>query len=141
MSVRPESVPRPLVRANQWVIVIAVVLTWITGKYWLLSVPLLAGAMGVIFDFNPIMRFAKLFLRKPMSGYIPEDKAGQQFNQVIAVTFLLLALLGYSFALPVMGVMFSALVALAAFVAICGFCIGCFIRYRYQLWLKSHFKS
>lgn len=127
-----ESVPRPLVRANQWVIVLAVALTWITGVYWILAVPLLAGAMGVIFEFNPVMKFAKLFLRKPLTAYVPEDKAGQQFNQVLAVTFLLLALIGFSFGWPIVAYGFSGLVALAAFVAICGFCIGCFIRFQWQ---------
>ncbi|MEF3305052.1 DUF4395 domain-containing protein [Paenibacillus sp. GYB003] len=138
MGDRPDFIPRPLVRVNQWAIVLAVVLTWATGAYWILAVPLLAGAFGVIFDFNPIMRLAKLFLRKPLTAYVPEDKAGQQFNQVLAVTFLLLALLGFAFEWPVMAYAFSAMVAGAAFVAICGFCVGCFVRYRWLLFRRKH---
>jgi hypothetical protein len=134
----PDSIPRPLVRANQWVIVISVILVWITGVYWILAIPLLAGAMGVFFDFNPIMRFAKLFLRKPMTAYIPEEKAGQKFNQLMAVGFLLLALIGYSFEWPVVAYLFSAMVGIAAFVAILGFCIGCFIRFQWLRYRQRH---
>ncbi|GAA3409632.1 DUF4395 domain-containing protein [Paenibacillus hodogayensis] len=129
----PDSIPRPLVRTNQWTIVAAVVLTWLTGFYWLLAIPLLAGAMGVTFDFNPIMRLARLFLRKPPSAYIPEERTDQKFNQLLATCFLLLALIGYAFDWPAVAYIFSAMVALAATVAICGFCVGCFIRYQ---WLR-----
>ncbi|PYI50543.1 DUF4395 domain-containing protein [Paenibacillus flagellatus] len=132
------SIPRPLVRANQWVIVLAVVWTWTTGVYWILAVPLLAGAMGFFFDFNPVMRLAKLFLRKPPSGYVPEDKASQRFNQLLAVGFLLLALLGYAFEWRTMAYVFSAMVALAALVAIMGFCVGCFIRYQWMQYRRKH---
>lgn len=139
MSDIPASIPRPLVRANQWVIVAAVLLTWITGVYWILAAPLLAGAMGVFFDFNPVMKLAKLFLRKPPSEYVPEEKAGQQFNQTLAVGFLLLALIGYSFQWTAMAYIFSTMVAVAAFVAICGFCVGCFIRYQWLQYRRKHF--
>jgi hypothetical protein len=133
----PASIPRPLVRVNQWVIVISVILVWITGVYWILAIPLLAGAMGVLFDFNPIMRFARLFLRKPMTAYVPEEKAAQKFNQLMACGFLLLALIGYAFQWPFVAYLFSAMVGIAAFVAILGFCVGCFIRYRWLLYRRK----
>jgi hypothetical protein len=127
------SIPRPLVRANQWFIVISVVATWVTGFYWLLLLPLLAGLMGLLFDFNPVMRIARLFLRKPLSEYIPEDRDQQQFNQIIAVICLALGMVGYVAHWLVVAYIFTAMVALAAFIAILGFCIGCFIRYQ---WLQ-----
>jgi hypothetical protein len=130
---KSPSIPRPLVRANQWFIVISVVATWVTGFYWLLLLPLLAGLMGLLFDFNPVMRIARLFLRKPLSEYIPEDRDQQQFNQIIAVICLALGLVGYVAHWLVVAYIFTAMVALAAFIAILGFCIGCFIRYQ---WLQ-----
>lgn len=128
---QPPFIPRPLVRTNQWIIVLAVLLTWLTGQYWILAIPLLAGLSGIFFGINPIIKIAKLFLRKPMNAYIPEDREQQKFNQTIAVVCLAIGIVGYGVHLQVLAYVFTAIVALAAFVAILGFCIGCFIRYQW----------
>jgi hypothetical protein len=127
-----RSIPRPLVRANQWFIVISVVATWMTGQEWLLALPLVAGLLGLFFGFNPVMRLAKLFLTKHPSEYVPEDADQQQFNQIIAVICLSVGLISYLAHWMIVAYIFTAMVALAAFVAILGFCIGCFIRYQWQ---------
>lgn len=132
MSSASSSIPRPLVRTNQWVIVLSVLLSWVTGVYWILAVPLIAGLMGLVFDFNPIMRMAKGFLKKDPSAYIPEDKGQQRFNQLLAVIFLLIALVSHIMHWTVFGYAASAMVCLAAFIAILGFCIGCFIHYQWS---------
>ncbi|WDL99570.1 DUF4395 domain-containing protein [Alicyclobacillus sp. ALC3] len=126
------SIPRPLVRTNQWFIVASVVTTWVTGLYWILAVPLVAGLLGLVTGFNPIMRFAKLFLRKAPKEYAQEDRDQQQFNQVIAITCLVISLIAYTLGWMWIADIFSALVAAAAFVAILGFCIGCFIRFQWS---------
>jgi undecaprenyl pyrophosphate phosphatase UppP len=125
------SIPRPLVRTNQWFIVLSVVLTWVTNEEWFLVPPLVAGLLGLFFNFNPVMRFAKLFLKKHPSQYIPEDYDQQQFNQKIAVICIAIGLVGYITKTMVLAYIFTAMVALAAFIAILGFCIGCFIRYQW----------
>lgn len=132
MNNQVRSVPRPLVRTNQWFIVISVLLTWITKQAWILAIPLAAGLMGLFFEFNPIMRAAKLFLRKHPSEYIPEEFDQQQFNQTIAVICLAGGLLSYLMNWTVLGYVFTIMVALAAFVAILGFCIGCYIRFQWK---------
>jgi hypothetical protein len=133
-----QSIPRPLVRTNQWFIVLSVLLTWVTGQAWLLALPLVAGILGILVNFNPIMRLAKLLLKKKPSEYIPEDRDQQQFNQIISVICLGFALIGYLSGWMVLFYIFSSIVALAAFIAILGFCIGCFIRYQ---WLQFRHKS
>ena len=132
MTTEIRSIPQPLVRTNQWFIVISVITTWATGFDWILIVPLLAGLSGLFFDFNPVMRVAKLFLRKHPSQYIPEDWEQQQFNQKIAVVCLAGALISYTNGLTALGHIFTIMVALAAFIAILGFCIGCFIRFQWS---------
>lgn len=127
-----RTVPRPLVRTNQWFIFLSVVITWISGQEWILAVPLIFGMLGLLVNFNPIMRFAKLFLKKNPSDYIPEEHAQQQFNQVIAVVFLGLGLLSFLMNWNSAGYVFTLMVALASFIAILGFCIGCFIRFQWQ---------
>lgn len=141
MSQVSASIPRPLVRVNQWVIVLSVVFTWITGAHWLLAIPLLAGLLGVLFNFNPVMRVAKLFLKKSPSSYMQEDQGQQRFNQLLAVFLLLMAWVGFIFQWSIVAYIFSAMVLIAASVAILGFCIGCFILYQwsqYQYRRRNH---
>ncbi|RYL95469.1 DUF4395 domain-containing protein [Sporolactobacillus sp. THM7-4] len=132
MKQTPGSIPRPLVRTNQWVIVLSVAATWVTGWIWFLLIPLISGLLGLFFHFNPIMRFAKLFLRKPLSAYKPEDRDQQKFNQTIAVSCLAIGFVSYLLHWTVIAVLFTAIVGLAAFIAILGFCIGCFIHYQWS---------
>ncbi|MGE7768499.1 DUF4395 domain-containing protein [Peribacillus sp. NPDC096540] len=132
MTSEIRSIPRPLVRTNQWVIFSSVVTALLTGQIWILAIPLTAGLLGLIFNFNPIMRLAKLFLKKKPSDYIPEDHSQQQFNQVIAVVCLGLGLISFLLGWTVSGYIFTVMVGLASFIAILGFCIGCFILYQWK---------
>jgi Domain of unknown function (DUF4395) len=127
-----NTIPKPLVLTNQWFIVLSVAAAWVSGSGWFLLIPLISGLMGLLFKFNPIMKTAKLFLRKNPSEYIPEDFEQQQFNQMIAVICLGLGFLGYMMNWLTLAYIFTAMVALAAFVAILGFCVGCFIRFQWQ---------
>jgi len=127
-----NSIPRPLVRANQGSIVISVILFAITGSWAWLLIPLLSGLSSLVLGVHPIMVIAKRFLRKPLSSYIQEDKQEQRFNQILAVTLLsasvISAVLGWNLAALIL----AAMVFLAAFVAMLGFCIGCFIQYQWK---------
>ncbi|MED1863092.1 DUF4395 domain-containing protein [Fictibacillus nanhaiensis] len=132
MSHSFTSIPRPLVRTNQWFIFLSTVATWLTGQTWLLLLPLVAGLLGMFFNYNPLMEAAKLFLKKKSSEYIPEDKDQQQFNQLIATSLLAVGLLSDLMGWSTIAWIATIMVATASFVAILGFCIGCFIRFRWQ---------
>ncbi|MFC0238117.1 DUF4395 domain-containing protein [Fictibacillus phosphorivorans] len=125
-------IPRPLVRTNQWFIFLSTLATWLSGQTWFLLLPLIAGLLGMFFDYNPIMRAAKLFLKKKPSEYIPEDKDQQQFNQLIAISLLTVGFLSHLMGWSTIAWTATIMVATASFVAILGFCIGCFIRFRWQ---------
>ncbi|SFA88097.1 MULTISPECIES: DUF4395 domain-containing protein [unclassified Bacillus (in: firmicutes)] len=127
-----RTIPKPLVLLNQWFIVISVLITWFSGSHYFLMVPLLAGIFGLVFKFNPVIKFGALLLRKEPQSYFQEDWNQQQFNQMIAVLCLGLSLGSFSLGWNISGYIFSAMVAAAAFVAILGFCIGCFIRFQWQ---------
>lgn len=132
MVQRPASIPRPLVRTNQWVIVLSVAATWLTGQFWILLIPLLSGLSGLFFHFNPVMKTAARFLRKPPSTYTPEDRDQQKFNQTIAVSCLSIGLVSYLLHWYTVAIIFTAIVGLAAFIAVLGFCIGCFIHFQWS---------
>ncbi len=136
------SIPRPLVRTNQWTIFLSVILTWTIGEAWILAVPLVANLMGVLFNYNPIMRTARLFLIKEGKKYIPEDVTQQKFNACIAIFCLAGGLISYLAGWTIVGFGFTILVVVASFIAILGFCIGCFIffqlkQFQYRRKLKQ----
>lgn len=129
---KPISIPRPLVRVNQWTIFSSVLLTWFTGQYWILAIPLAANLLGIFTGFNPIMRFAKLFLKKEISAYIPEDVQQQKFNATIACICLAGGVLGYATNQLILAYSFTIMVAVASLIALLGFCVGCFIHFQWK---------
>lgn len=131
MTVR--SIPRPVVRTNQAVIFISSILTIITGEAAILLIPLVANVLGLA-GFNPFMRIAAMCLRKPKSSYIPEDVEQQRFNSYIAIACLALSLLGFTIGISAIGYVFSVMVAIASGIALCGFCIGCFLHFQLKQW-------
>ncbi|WP_144529454.1 DUF4395 domain-containing protein [Peribacillus simplex] len=132
MTSEIRSIPRPLVRTNQWVILLSVATALLTGQIWILVIPLTAGLLGLLFNFNPVMHLAKLFLKKKPSDYIPEDHSQQQFNQVIAVACLGLGFTSFLLGWNVTGYIFTLMVGMASLIAILGFCIGCFILFQWK---------
>ncbi|WP_342504178.1 DUF4395 domain-containing protein [Lysinibacillus sp. FSL L8-0126] len=130
----PHAIPRPLVRLNQWIILLSVIFTWLTGVTWLLVIPLTANLLGIICHYNPIIRVGKLFLKKAPSAYIPEDAQQQKFNSSIASFCLGVGLLGYMLNWAVIGHIFTSMVAIASSIAIAGFCIGCFLHFQLKQW-------
>lgn len=139
---KPVSIPRPLVRVNQWTILLSVLIAWTTQISWVLLIPLIANLGGLLFNFNPIMKAARPLLKKPMSSYIPEDVTQQKFNSTIAITCLAVAYVSWIAGNFLVASIFMSAVALASFVAILGFCIGCFLffqinQFKYKLKRRS----
>ena len=135
MTQRPISIPRPLVRTNQWTIFLSVVLTWLTGQYWVLLIPLIANLLGFTVGFNPIIRGAKYFLRKDPKEYIPEEAGQQRFNSSIATICLAGGFIGFVAGWTVVGYAFTIMVATASFIAIL-----CFRHSSYLSFTKYHIK-
>lgn len=138
---KPAFIPRPLIRANQWTILLFTIASWLITP-WLLLVPLVFNLSGLLFNFNPIMQIGRRFLKKKPTDYIPEDVTQQKFNSCIAITCLALGLIGFTVGIPVLGWIFTIMVALASGIAILGFCIGCFLFFqinqlRYRLKNKT----
>lgn len=124
------SIPRPLVRTNQWAIFLSVVLSWITGNVWILTIPLVANLMGILFNYNPIMKVARAFVIKEGKSYIPEDVTQQKFNACIAIFCLFGGLVSFLAGWTIAGYVFTIMVAAASLIAILGYCVGCFIFFQ-----------
>ncbi|MFJ8063541.1 DUF4395 domain-containing protein [Psychrobacillus sp. NPDC096426] len=129
-----KTIPKPLVMANQWTIVLSVIIALITQSAWILFVPLIANLLSLLTGFHPILVIVKRFLSKPVNEYIQEDYAQLKFNQWLAVSFLIVASVSYILNWSVLFNVANVMVGLAAFIAILGFCIGCFVHFQYQQW-------
>lgn len=127
---KPLSIPRPLVRVNQWTILLSALSALIFQSPWLLAIPLTANLLGLFFNFNPFMKLARLFLKKNPSEYIPEDITQQKFNSIIAISCLTIGLIGFITGVSIIGYLFTIMVILASGIAILGFCIGCFLFFQ-----------
>lgn len=129
-----KTIPKPLVMANQWTIVLSVIIALITQSAWILFIPLIANISSLLTGFHPILVIVKRFLSKPSAQYIQEDYAQLRFNQWLAVGFLFVASISFLLNWSLLFNIAAIMVGLAASIAIAGFCIGCFIRFQFQQW-------
>ena len=79
-----KTIPKPLVLANQWTIVLTVIIALLTQTAWILLIPLITNLSSLLTGFHPILTLVKRFLVKPANQYIQEDYAQLRFNQWLA---------------------------------------------------------
>ena len=90
-----KTIPKPLVMANQWTIVLSVIIALLTQSAWVLLIPLIANLSSLVTGFHPILMLVKRFLSKPANQYPQEDYVQLRFNQWLAVGFLSVACLSF----------------------------------------------
>ncbi|PTM59130.1 DUF4395 domain-containing protein [Desmospora activa] len=134
-------IPLPLVRSNQCFQILSVLLALVLNQVWILAIPLTVGIWSLVTGKNPLFLLLRPLLMKPSTDYPLEDPAQQRFNQSIAVGCLALSLLGFGLGWPVVGTIFAGMVAMAALIALLGFCVGCFIRFQYLKWKHNRNKT
>jgi len=130
-----DGVPLPIIRLNRVVIVSGVLIAFLTQQPLVLTAllalilpaALLGRRASLIFKVGRV-----LFVRQ--NAVAPkEDARTQRFNNIIAATCLVIANLAFVLGVPVVGWVFAFAVALAATVALLGFCVGCFVFYQFKL--------
>jgi len=139
-----KEIPMPLIKANQLGMVMLVVLSYLPLDYGFRShlfvyaaflIQLIAWFAGP--RWNLFMGIARLFLGRGRLERSEKQAAElARFNQTIAVSLLGLASVFHAFGLTVAGHVFAGMVALAAFVAVLGYCVGCTIYYQYRKWKR-----
>lgn len=133
-------IPKPLVQINQLFIVVTALLGLLVSPY-ILFLPLVIGFITLATKQNPVIKMSKGLLKKPHNSYIQEDKEQQLFNQWIATICLAIAVIAFLLGAQVVGYIFGGMVIFAAGLALCGYCIGCTIRYRYMMWKYSRINN
>ncbi|GIP28271.1 hypothetical protein J23TS9_34010 [Paenibacillus sp. J23TS9] len=125
-----KEIPEPYVKANQIGIVLFVILTAVFDQPYLLLALLVIQVVGLLTGKNLFVLLAKPFLK--VEGAPTQAQELQRFNNTLAVIFLTLSLLSFLIQLPFLGYIFAAMLFLAAFAAICGYCIGCTVYFQYK---------
>lgn len=135
-----KDIPLPIVKLNRWILVIGV----LSGL--LLRQPLLTTALFAVMlsaalfgrRGSPIFWVGKRLLAKRNAASRREGRVEDpqlvRFNNTIAAVLLGGAQLAFLFDLEVVGWALSLAVALAASVALAGFCLGCFLYFRYRMY-------
>ncbi|MEI6640191.1 MAG: DUF4395 domain-containing protein [Chlorobium sp.] len=130
-----EGIPLPIVTLNR-----AVLLTGVTAAI-VFQQPMVTTALFII------ILFAALFGRKGSLIFFigshllakqnlkakTEDQRLMRFNNSIAAILLGAAQIAFLAGAPLVGWIFSGIVAVAATVALAGFCFGCFLFYQFNL--------
>jgi hypothetical protein len=130
-----DGIPMPIVKLNRWILFLGVMAglllqaPLITTALFLLLLPAtLFGAKGSL-----IFRVGTILFARQIPLAEREDAAIQRFNNSIATTLLGLAQVAFLVGRPWLGWVLAGAVAVAAGVAIAGFCVGCFLYYQFKL--------
>jgi hypothetical protein len=130
-----EDIPLPIVKLNRWVLVLGIVgalvlqQPLVTTVLFALLLPasLIGQRASLIYHVG-----RRLFIRQ-IAIAEREDSRLQRFNNAIATTLLGAAQIAFLLGYSALGWALSLLVAIAALIALLGFCIGCFFYYQFRL--------
>jgi hypothetical protein len=129
-----KEVPIPYVRSNQAAMVILIALSAIFQQPWIILIVFAVEVAGLVYGAkgNLFVRIARPFLDGLVARSQTEALELQRFNNTIAVVLLTLSVICFSLGFHTAAYIFAGMVALAAFVAICGYCIGCTMYYQFK---------
>jgi hypothetical protein len=135
---QPQSftgIPLPIVRLNRTLLVAGVVAAialqqpLITTALFLLVLPAaLFGRRG-----SPVFALGSRLFAGQLAAAEQEDVRLMRFNNSIAAILLGGAQVAFIAGAPLVGYAFSAMVGMAALVALLGFCLGCFLYFQFNL--------
>ncbi len=129
-----KEIPILYIRANQTGIVALAILAILTQQPLMIGLLLIIESVGLLFGLkaNLFVRLAKPFLKVKDKGQT-EARELARFNNSLAVIFLSLSSLFFVLGWPVAGFITVGVLGFVAFVAICGFCLGCFLYYQFKM--------
>lgn len=134
-SVCEDGVPLPIVTLNRSVLLGGVVIGLIVQQPLFTTLLFALLLPAVIFGQrgSPIaLAGRRLFARQILTAE-REDRRLMRFNNSIALVLLGAGQIAFVAGLPVLGWALSLMVAVAAGVALAGFCFGCFLYYQFKL--------
>jgi hypothetical protein len=135
-----KGIPSPIVKLNRWVLVLGVVGGLLLQQPLFTTVLFIVVLSAVAFGRRGslIFQVGKRLLAKRNAAAQREDEVEDprlmRFNNTIAAVVLGGAQLAFLFGQNVVGWALSLAVAVAAGVALAGFCLGCFLYFRLNMY-------
>ncbi|MBO7748944.1 DUF4395 domain-containing protein [Paenibacillus sp. MWE-103] len=129
-----DEVPLHRVRGNQLGILLSVIAAIAAQQYWILLLPLAVQLVGRAYG----VRY-NLFVRA-LSPLLPasaktESRELLRFNNLLAILFLAVALLGFALGIETLAYVSLGMLAAAVVLALSGFCLGCFMYFQWKQFL------
>jgi len=124
----------PLHAFRNTVVLVGVIVGYVLHAPFITTVLFAIVALAAAFGrrASAIYWIGTLVLR-PSMGPDGEDPRLMRFNNTLAAIILGAAQMAFVLHAPVAGWVFAGLAALAAAVALAGFCFGCFLFYQFKL--------
>jgi L-asparagine transporter-like permease len=137
MSAQPASngIPMPIVTLNRSVLLTGIILGYILHQPLFTTALFLVVLPAVLWGQKASLIYfvgSRLF-RKLNQNAATESPLLMRFNNSIAVIMLGVAQFAFLFGATTTAWIISGMVALAAFVALCGFCFGCFLYFQFNM--------
>ena len=130
-----DGVPLPIVTLNRSVLLGGVTIGLIVQQPLLTTLLVVLLLPAVIFGQrgSPIAAIGRRLFARHILTAEREDRRLMRFNNTIALVLLGVAQIAFVSGLPMLGWTLSLMVAVAAGVALAGFCFGCFLYYQFKL--------
>lgn len=130
-----EDIPLPIVKLNRWTLLVGILAALALQQplvtaalFFVILAATVFGQRGsIIFYIGKRLFAAQILLAER------EDRRLQRFNNSIAAVLLGGAQIAFALGYPLVGWTLSLMVAVAAGVALAGFCLGCFLYYQFRL--------
>ena len=135
-----KDIPSPIVKLNRWFLVLGVVGGLLIQEPLFTTVLFIVMLSAVAFGRRGslIFQVGKRLLAERNAAAQREDEVEDprlmRFNNTIAAVVLGGAQLAFLFGQNVVGWALSLAVAVAAGVALAGFCLGCFLYFRFNMY-------
>jgi hypothetical protein len=130
-----NGIPMPIVTLNRSLLLIGITLGYLfqqplvtTALFFVVLPAVLWGQKASLIYFAGSRLFAKL-----NRNAATESPLLMRFNNSIAVIMLGAAQLAFLFGATQTGWIISGMIALAALVALCGFCFGCYLYFQFNM--------
>jgi hypothetical protein len=134
-----DEIPLHRVRGNQLGILLSIVTSLIIQQPLFLLLPLAVQLVSRTFGIKYNL-FVRLFSPLLPASRKTESRELLRFNQLLAILFLVVTLLAYSFNLMIVAYISLSLLTIAVVLALCGFCLGCFMYFQWKQYLARRRK-
>ncbi len=128
-------IPLPIVKLNRWVLLVGISIAIIIQQPIITTVLFFIILSAVVFGKSGSLIYivgSRIFAKQNENAPT-EDPRLMRFNNSIAAILLGGAQIAFLAGTPLTGWILSGFVAVAATVALSGFCFGCFLFYQFNL--------